>query len=319
MTGAYHKKSFNFETKDFDRIYNGTDIIEVQIGTKKKERKCINALINGDIVLRIEKKQRNRSESFFINESFIKNIISNDELVKPSFRNVLKKIFELDKQIKDKVNQTIKQGRKGDKYSFDGFYLTLEKRWKDIEKLQKKIGVQLLRKDKVGYCDSCCGLRNAEGIPIKSSTIAAVNCEECNNPISQKKTIMCLPDPISDYINGIWFEDFIAEKLRKLGWRVWSHIYVYGGSGVKHEIDVFAIKDGLSLLVECKTGFREDEKALPIFISKFFDIKTNLALFVSTQKIQNQFKGMIQKNPSFKLIDDIKNDRGLIIKLKEIK
>jgi hypothetical protein len=300
---------------DFDAIYNSENFLELKIGSRSNRKKNINILISGDILLRIEKKTRTKSESAFINESFVKGIVSIKNLVSAKSAGTLKEVVLLDRQIKDKVNESISRIHSGDKHGFAGFYRNIESRWERINELQKSLGLNLLRNDKVGFCNRCNAFRSGSGFPGYGA--AAVICPKCNKEVTKKKSYKCLPDPIRTYIDGGWLEDYAAEKLRKLGWQVWPHIYIYGNSGVRLEIDILAIKKGFSLIVECKSG-GTSAKDLSTFLAKFNDIKTNLALFISTQKVDGQIKSLVRKNFSFTLLDDIKNDRNLEKQLKNL-
>lgn len=311
--------SKNISSNELNNVYSGNDFLELVIGSKgKKNGQKLHTLISGNILLRVEKKNKTRKESAFINEKFIKKIISNKNFIKPNSTIILKNIIALDRQIKEKVNISTQRLLDGDEYGFIGFYRNIESRWQKIEELQNKLGLNLLREDKVSYCTKCNALRSGMGFSLPtSSNLNKVECLKCHNIINKRKIIKCLPDPIQQYINGGWLEDYIAAKLKKLGWKVWPHIFVYGSSGVKLEIDVLAVKNGYTLIVECKSGSSSD-KELSIFLAKFNDIKTNLALFISTQKIQNQVKNLVKKNFSFHLYDNIKSDKNLEAQLKKL-
>lgn len=312
-------KKLKLENKDFSQIYLGEDVLEINVMDKEKiPRKIFDILINRDLLVRIERK-RNQSKRIFIDNNFIKKIVEIKNLVSPPKRKILKEVLEHNKVIREKLNTDAKC-RRNSKEEFEDFYIGIKRRWEQIENLQRELGLKLLRDDRIGYCTTCFAFRAGKSslkvkVNLKKKKKNVSTCDSCGKEIKNTKMIKNLPEPIVSYIEGTWFEDYVAEYLKRLGWKIWSQIYIYGNSGVKSEIDILATKDGYNMIVECKTG-GVGLKDISTFLTKFYDIKTHIALFISLDKVDQQLKSMIEKNRAIKLIHDIKNDRNLNSKLR---
>lgn len=303
------KQNINLEAKDFAALATGARIFEVVIKDKTDKKnlsKIFHVLTNRDMLLRIEKKKK---DTGFVNESFIRKVVSVKNLVSPAQRKLLKEIWAYDRVIKEKVNEAVQVKRETND-QFDDRYSQLEKRWQKIEKIQKTLGLSLLRVDKIGYCKVCNALRQLSVDEPKPT------CDNCKGGI-KSKSIKNLPPALSNYCEGRWLEDYVAERLKKLGWQVWTQLYVYGSSSVKFEIDILATKDGRTLIVECKSG-KAVVKDLSAFLAKYYDIKTNLGLFISLTEVHVDMKDMVGKNPSLRVFDSIKNTRDLDARLKKL-
>lgn len=321
MISKTHQRNTKLKSDDFSSVYKGEDVLEYKIKSiEKSDNRLFNLIINGHLLLRIEKKRKGKSTSRFLNTEFIKRFTSIKDLASSQKNSILKNILEHDRFIKNEINAEVNKGSHT-REKFMDFYAILERRWQNIEDLQAKLKLNLLRNDSYGYCPNCCALRSGGSFKkLKKTPIPGEEkqeCHICRKEIKQNKTIKCLPDPLADYITGTWFEDYIAEKLEKIGWKVWPQIYVYGSSGAKFEIDVLATKMGYTLLVECKNK-NVDMADISKFLAKFSDIKTHMALFVATTAVDAQFKTMVEKNPSFRLIDNISSDVRLNARLKKI-
>ncbi len=316
------RKHVKLGSADFAAIYNGRAILELKISDPSNEQtneQTIDTLLNRDLLVRIERKRKFPFKSRFVNDDFIQKVTSIKNLATPPKYQLFKNILEQDRFIKEKVVSDTRT-RRNSRDEFTDFFETLRRRWRRIADFQKKLKLDLLRKDNAGYCAKCYALRMGKSLTQKGRTTPTVpnpTCEICKNPITLRKWIECLPDPVAQYINGTWFEDYVATKLKVLGWQVWPQIYVYGSSGVKFEIDILAIKSGYSLLVECKTG-GVGLRDLTAFLAKFYDIKTNLAVFIALPVVDAQLKGIVHKNPAFKLFDGITNDRSLVARLRTL-
>lgn len=191
---------------------------------------------------------------------------------------------------------------------------------KRIEKLNKEvlsIAKSLKRKNKkidviqptvAPLCPNCKGALSKSGI-ITRVTI----CKVCNKRITPKNVnYLSLnrmsPSILHLYDKNIWFEEYIAKILRKLGWEdMWTHSYVLGASGVRHEIDVLGIKRSRICLAECKTGKIKRADVFN-FWTKAFDIRSHINLFASLEEIpEPETRQFLESNPSIVLLENVKN------------
>ena len=98
----------------------------------------------------------------------------------------------------------------------------------------------------------------------------------------------------------------MAKILRKLGWEdMWTHSYVLGASGARHEIDVLGIKGSRICLAECKTGKVRRADAFN-FWTKAFDISSHINLFASLGEIpEPETRQFLEGNPSIVLLENV--------------
>ena len=305
-------RNLSADEKTLAAINRGDDLINLKIFSEKTtDEKCYyNIILNSDTLLRIEEKQ---------NEKNIRNLRkwaqSAKNLVSVNARTGIRRIIDLDTQIKDKIRTSLTRSSSSAD-GFTDFFTGLERRWKDIEKIQKRLGVTLLRRDQIGYCSKCRTLREASGM-VSGIATAPVFCKFCSKPITETKNYYCLPEASSQYVNGFWFEDYVARKLEQLGWKIFIGVYVYGRSGIKHEIDIVGIKDGRTAIFECKSG-NVGLSDLSMFVAKFSEIRSTSAIFICTQKINKDLHKLGKVVGGLQVIDDIKSDNKLITKLRKV-
>ncbi len=304
------KRSFTIDSTSFNKLRLGSEVLDLNIvsGAKTKPIEKFNLLINSDLLLRIEKKNRTK-----VRKALFTSITDAKNLVSPKLSGKLKKILSLNNYINGRIALNIQRSYDSQD-AFDDFYLLLKKRWDKITELQEDLNLDLIRKDKIGFCKKCHAFRQAGGL-IKGG--ATTRCFICQNPVTTNKTYYSLPEITTQYLSGLWLEDYVAKKLESLGWITTANIYIYGSSEVKFEIDVLATKKGKSLIVECKSG-GTGLSSLSSFLAKFYDIKTDLALFVSLTKAGQDMKNMVSRRKNFYLIDHVKSDNDLVRRLKRI-
>jgi len=97
-------------------------------------------------------------------------------------------------------------------------------------------------------------LEIVRGIPAGS-----VECIVCRSQLdartAQRVDLHFMKRAIQEvWMKGVWLEDYISRLLRLMGWRTWTHVYAFGSSGIRHQVDVLGEKKGFVLLCECKTG-----------------------------------------------------------------
>ena len=305
------KRSLSVDATLFNRLQTGSEVLDLDIIKASSEPlEKYNLLINTDLLLRIEKKNRNK-----IRKPLLTSVVNSKNLVSSKYADKLRKICTLNDYIRDRIGLNTQRAYNS-KDNFDDFYLLLQKRWDKMKELEKNLKLSLLRKDTIGYCEKCHAFRQANGL-IRDGNSPRSKCFMCQAIIKINKTYYSLPEATAQYIGGFWLEDYISKKLQTLNWITATNIYIYGTSGVKFEIDILATKQGKTLIVECKTG-GSGLNNLSSFLAKFYDIKTDLALFASLQKTGADMKSMVSRRKNFILLDHIKSDRDLIRRLKQI-
>jgi len=302
-----HRK-INLDKDSYHLLQGGEDVLDLRLINQGNSSEEFNLFISGDALLKIQKKGTK------IKKSVVKSIIGIKDLVSPKLSEKLKEINRADRYIKDRI--LLNTRRTYNATGFEDFYVLLTRRWEKIKKIQEELNLVLLKKDKMGFCYKCNALRQGPAL-VSALGKAPPKCPICQKEIKSEKFFYSLPEHLSEYIRGSWLEDYVAEKLTDLGWLALPHIYVYGTSGVKFEIDVLAAKEGKILIVECKTG-NTGLNELSSFIAKFYDIKAHRALFVSLPKANKEMRNMVKKNRAFFLIDNIKNDNSLTKELKKV-
>lgn len=305
------KKQITIEKSSYNKLRDGKEVLDLDIlkASSDKEEKY-NLLINNDLLLRIDKKRKGK-----IRRSLSESVINSKDLVASKSAHKLKKICNLNEYIRERIIINTQRSYPSVD-AFDDFYLLLQKRWREIETLEDELGLSLLKKDKIGYCEKCYAFRQAGGLTDTSASPKS-KCFICENRIKANKAYYSLPESSAQYIGGFWLEDYVSNKLQKLGWITMTNIYVYGTSGVKFEIDILATKQGKSLVVECKSG-GSGLNNLASFLAKFYDIKTDLALFISLPKVGSDMRSMVSRRKNFILLDQVKNDKDLLKRLREI-
>ena len=193
---------------------------------------------------------------------------------------------------------------------------TIEESNKQSIKIEKSLKtkndkLELLRSIAVPFCPHCrkslfLGDTSRYGL-IKGS----VKCRSCRKKVTNKNVTYLYmnrlhPSLLKVWNRGIWLEEYFASILRKLGWReTWTHVYVLGASGVRHEIDVLGIKGSRVCLVECKTG-KVSRADVFNFWTKVFDIRSHISLFVSLEEMPDpETRRFLQNNPSIILLEKI--------------
>ncbi|XOA43134.1 MAG: hypothetical protein ACKKMO_01510 [Candidatus Nealsonbacteria bacterium] len=252
-------------------------------------------------IIRIEyKKQRTGP----LLHKLQKKVLAGFMLMKPVNFSVLRNIIITEREIREKVNKDQKDLTKRDADSdFKDFLNGISARSKKINKLQKKLSLDLIRKQSEYYCKGCKAFR--PGPSLEESSV--VNCKRCGELLKGIQ-INHLKNDIRKYLSGFWLEDCVAKILNLLGWKAWScpNLMVYGNSGVAHQIDVLAIKKGLILIVECKTG-DFISRQIKNLLAKHNDIGSHYAMVLTMGSVHPEGKKLIERNPAIKICENIRN------------
>ena len=158
----------------------------------------------------------------------------------------------------------------------------------------------------VPLCPSCGEMLLKIGI-IKR----AIKCKSCHKKITPKNVSYLHLNKLSSrirqlYEKNLWFEEYVAKLLRKIKWEnIWTHAYILGASGVRHEIDILAIKESRICLAECKTG-KIARADVFNFWTKVYDIRSHISLFASLKKMPDpETRQFLENKPSIILLENI--------------
>jgi hypothetical protein len=172
-----------------------------------------------------------------------------------------------------------------------------EKKLLAIDKeIQKKIGHGLLVPSTLFLCPKCNVVLDAREIDNKK-------CVCCNSNIDQQNMRRISFYKVHDEIKAIWrsnlwFEAYFANLLRKLEFRTWTSVQAMGASGILHEVDVLAIRDGTVVICECKTG-KVSRNDVFNFHTKVGDLKSHLSILALIGELpERQTREFVKKNPA---------------------
>ncbi len=298
ITKKVISKKITFKEKDLGEKIAQVDVF---IGGGKK----INLILNNEIVLRFDIKKEKKD---ILLEKLKSDSLKKFKLLNRKNNSILKDILISEVEIRTNINKDKNGTIDRDKSKEKDFINGIEIRCKEIVKLGKKLGFNLSGVHKEFYCRKCGAFRTGPGIKYnKKKKEEKINCLKCRNILISRKFIH-LTDNVYTYLNGQWLQDYIAHILNSLGWIAWSssNLFVYGVSGYPHQIDVLAIKNGVILIVECKTG-EFNQKDVKDMLAKYYDIRCHYALAVSLPRMHPEAKKIIEKNPAIRYCDDIKN------------
>lgn len=306
--GLMERRNWQLSRDAFNALNNGSGLIEIKLVSAVDKKQAFDVLFNGVTLLRIERKKLPRG-----NKKLLKWVHSKGDLVSRKSQSSFQRISELHEQIRNEINKNIVKPNQT-KDEFEDVSAHLARRREAIRKLEKELKVELLKADRIGYCERCRCFRQTGDLTAIGTT--HVPCPFCNTNISMK-TYHSLPSRSAQFISGSWFEEYVAKRLEKLGWTTFTDIYVYGNSGVKFEIDVLALKGGETLIVECKTG-SVGLTRLSSFIAKFSQIRTTSAALISLLKLSADEHRVGEAVGKLRLIDDIHSEKALIKELKKL-
>lgn len=185
------------------------------------------------------------------------------------------------------------------------------------KELKKNTSVSIVSASTLFLCPKC---KVVLGINESVNT----ECFICNTNFSQDKMkrlpFFRVPDQIkSIWKSNLWFEAYFAGLLRRLGYKTWTGIHVMGSSGILHEIDVLAIRDGSLIVCECKTG-KISRKEVFNFVTKSGDLKAHVSILALIGELpEPETRAFVKRNPAIirlenmgreneeTIFDDLKN------------
>jgi len=165
------------------------------------------------------------------------------------------------------------------------------------EEFRNRTGLGILIPYNVLVCPNC------ELVISREEFETTKECKMCRKEIRREEATRIFIHRVRDNIrkvweSNLWFEGYIARLLRRLDWKTRTSVHVMGSSGVLHEVDVLAIKEGTVLVVECKTG-RVARKDVFNFCTKVNDLKAHLSILALIQELpERETREFVKKNPA---------------------
>jgi hypothetical protein len=261
----------------------------------------------------------------------LKQLISTTDLLKNvELTANIKKLVSLSKQFKELVSDNIKSRdrfiipksaeRKNKAFKNFLYKSFNDKREKmlskadEIKDLDRQIGFNFSELGVLFYCDDCHSYLGNSEVSLPS------NCPLCDKVpnLSNGKTVSILNAPVLAYLNGLWFEDYVAKILNNNGWAARCHGKIMGASGNLFPIDILAINQaGLVMIVECKTG-NVGGKDIMRLAAINGDIKNSYGVFISQKVVEGiEEVNFLKRKPDMQFVDGIEglSDDGVFQKI----
>jgi len=150
--------------------------------------------------------------------------------------------------------------------------------------------------------------------PVKGEIKGLIRCLVCGYEISREKAhrtyLHIVKEPIRRlWGSNLWLEDHISRLLTSMQWRTWFHVNVLGSSGVRHEIDVLAVKQSFVLVCECKSGSVSRQDVFN-FWAKVYDIRSHMSMLALIEHLpEPETREFLRKNPSVLLLENLGEKR----------
>jgi len=173
------------------------------------------------------------------------------------------------------------------------------------DKIKNEIGLSVLVPYNLLLCPNCNII-----LSIGEFETATKKCDKCKKEIKRGEADRIYVHRIHDKIkevwkSNIWFEAYMSGLLRKLDWQTWTNVHVMGSSGILHEIDFLAIKEGIILIGECKTG-KVSRNDVFNFCTKANDIKAHRSILALMSELpEPETRDFIKKNPAIINLENI--------------
>jgi len=238
------------------------------------------------------------SESIKTREFYSRLNNGNPETLTPDESESL--IKYLSNQLKEKKDEIIKKGNA-------------------IGKLEKEIELYLAQDNNLYFCKSCNAYLGDSFESLPSSCLSCGNETDWSD--AQNITnVRFIDSKILAYLDGLWFEDYIAKLLNKIDWKTWCHGSIMGSSGIDHQVDILAINssDGRVIICECKTAKIEKKHAFDLS-AQFYDIKSSYGFLFSLEAVSNvRLTQYMKGTAGLCLCDDLKanTDEQIMVKIK---
>lgn len=198
--------------------------------------------------------------------------------------------------------------------------LQIIKKGEAVQKLEKESNLYLAQENNLYFCKSCNAYLadSFESLPEKCSSCGnTTDWSDSNNIVKAR----FLDNKVAQYLGGLWFEDYVAKLLARLGWKTWCHGLIMGSSGVHHQVDILAINpaDGRVLVGECKTAKIQKEHIFDLS-AQFNDIKSCYGFLFSYDTVLNdRLTEYMKRTAGLHLLDNLKanTDEQMIEKIEK--
>ncbi len=268
--------------------------VDVQFGGKQ-----IFVLVGPDLLLRFE---IGKDSNNHLLRNLKKRILRDKKFIGKKKQGILQSLLLADRESREFVNRDkANLAVRGSAAEFEDFKTSLQKRTALLKRQARTLGLDIIGKNKEFYCPQCRGFRSGPDLSKPEAT-----CVRCKNLLKTMQIERIHDNDLVSYLRGNWLEDYVAHVLEINGWAAWSSpsLQVYGVSGAPHQIDVLAIKNGVVLVAECKTGDFTPTQ-VRTFLTKYYDVRCHQALAVSVGKIHADGLKIIEKNPAIDSCDSI--------------
>lgn len=278
-------------------------------------------------------------KSIFDTNKDLKKLINTDNLLIDPLNTKVKVLIGKTREINDLLSESIKNREsyeklqlsieKGDespiKKYFIKQFLTIKdqiiRKGLDIQNLEKETSLYLASNNNLYFCKECNAYLSDSFESLPS------NCLFCSvktnwGDASNAKTVRFLDTKVTSYLDGLWFEDYIAKLLNRLEWKTWCHGSVMGSSGADHQVDILGVNssDGRVLVCECKTAKISKEHVFDLS-AQFNDINSSFGFLFSLEPVYNErLVGYMKRTAGLCLLDNLKldSDEKIIAKIEKL-
>ncbi|MEK7650068.1 MAG: restriction endonuclease [Patescibacteria group bacterium] len=173
-----------------------------------------------------------------------------------------------------------------------------------ISRIEQELNLYLASDHRWYFCKHCWGFLGA----LESLPKACPACKTLTSKSTEdtESVYRFLQSDVRNYLEGLWFEDYVAKLLKNIGLETWVNCEIMGASGVYHPIDILAIekKSGKVVICECKRSGRSEHAHR--LITQFSDIQCSKAILVSMKKMTgDSMVNLLYKKPGLCLVDGI--------------
>ena len=268
--------------------------------------KVSNLLVGVGILIRFDYTEPRHNKCF---KNIQKSIVQDKKFLQSQKQKILDNLIITEQELREMTNKYKRELTRRDSSAVSDFLDSVKKREQKLERFTKKLRFDAVRSQPEYFCPNCNGFRSG---PDLAAAAATPTCNVCTHRL-KKKRIRHLETDVFDYLHGFWVEDYVAELLHETGWQAWSlpSLHIHGASGVRHQIDVLAVKNGRVLIVECKKGDFTPSKVVQ-FLGKYYDIRSHQALAVAVGTIHPDGMKMIEKNLSIRACDKMTSRKRVI-------
>ncbi|MDH5733676.1 MAG: hypothetical protein OEY88_07830 [Candidatus Bathyarchaeota archaeon] len=245
------------------------------------------------------------SESKFFDSCLALNASLSDTFLRSKFYNVL------EKEISQTAERSLKKMSKDELEDMRSDFMhrivgaidekLVEKENKKMisigDRIKDKTGFEILIPSSLLLCPECKVILSTEEFRRSRK------CYVCNKKITREHAERIYIHTVHDKVKkmwekNLWFEAYIARLLRRFNCKTWTSVRVMGASGILHEIDVLAIRNGIVLVCECKTG-KVSRNDVFNFCTKVADLKAHISILALIGELpESETREFIKKDPA---------------------